>query len=185
MTDDEAPPPSEFLLYQTEDGRTRIQCRLEEETIWLTQLQLAELFQTTVANINMHLKAIYAEGELTEAATIKPYLIVRTEGTRQVSREVMHYSLPAILAVGYRVRSHRHDEAATAPHSAASSSTRSASRSAAALSRVSSGFSRSAASSDAFASRAACARVREPPAAARARVSRSAPFDASAVAIFG
>ncbi len=97
----------EFILYQTEDGGTRIQCRFENETIWLSQVQLAELFQTSVPNINLHLKAIYAEGELSEAATIKSYLIVRTEGARQVSREVLHYSLPAILAVGYRVRSHR------------------------------------------------------------------------------
>ncbi len=104
---DETPPNSSIILYQTEDGRTRIQCRLEHDTIWLTQAQIGELFQTTVANINLHLKAIYAEGELTEAATIKPYLIVRREGARQVSREVLHYSLPTILAVGYRVRSHR------------------------------------------------------------------------------
>ncbi|MEI7843976.1 MAG: virulence RhuM family protein [Gallionellaceae bacterium] len=97
----------DFILYQTEDGGTRIQCRFENETIWLSQVQLAELFQTSVPNINLHLKAIYAEGELSEAATIKSYLIVRAEGTRQVSREVLHYSLPAILAVGFRVRSHR------------------------------------------------------------------------------
>ena len=100
-------PQSEMILYQTEDGRTRIQCRFESDTLWLTQVQLAELFQTSVPNINLHLKAIYAEGELTEAATIKSYLIVRPEGPRQVSREVLHYSLPAILAVGFRVRSHR------------------------------------------------------------------------------
>jgi hypothetical protein len=104
---EETPPQSAIIFYQTEDGRTRIQCRFENETIWLTQAQIGELFQTTVANINLHLKAIYAEGELTESATIKPYLIVRREGTRQVSRDVLHYSLPAILAVGYRVRSHR------------------------------------------------------------------------------
>ncbi len=96
-----------FILYQTEDGRTRVQCRFEDETIWLTQIQIAELFQTTVPNINLHLKAIYAEGELAVAATIKSRLMVRTEGARQVTRPVLHYSLPAILAVGYRVRSHR------------------------------------------------------------------------------
>lgn len=101
------PPQSSIILYQTEDGRTRIQCRFEGETIWLTQVQIAELFQTSVPNINLHLKAIYAERELTEEATIQSYLIVRTEGARQVSRQVLHYSLPAILAVGYRVRSHR------------------------------------------------------------------------------
>jgi hypothetical protein len=104
---EKAPPQSEIVLYQTEDGRTRIQCRFDAETLWLTQVQIAELFQTTVPNINLHLKAIYAEGELMETATIKSYLIVRTEGARQVSRDVLHYSLPAILAVGYRVRSHR------------------------------------------------------------------------------
>ena len=104
---DEPLPKSEIFLYQTEDGRTRIQCRFENETLWLTQVQIAELFQTSVPNINLHLKAIYAEGELVEIATIKSYLIVRIEGARQVSREVLHYSLPAILSVGYRVRSHR------------------------------------------------------------------------------
>ncbi|MFM9962470.1 MAG: virulence RhuM family protein [Planctomycetaceae bacterium] len=100
-------PQSEMILYQTEDGRTRIQCRFESETIWLSQVMIAELFQTTVPNINQHLKAIYAEGELAEAATIKSYLIVRSEGVREVTREVLHYSLPAILAIGYRVRSLR------------------------------------------------------------------------------
>lgn len=108
MTDDEiAAPSSEFLLYQTEDGRTRVQCRLEEQTLWLTQVQMAELFQSSVPNINIHLKAIYAEGELTPEATIKSYLIVRSEGQRSVSRPVLHYNLSAVLAVGFRVRSHR------------------------------------------------------------------------------
>jgi len=104
---DEPLPQSELILYQTEDGRTRIQCRFENETIWLTQVQMAELFQTSVPNINLHLKAIYKENELADVATIKSYLIVRIEGTRRVSRPVLHYSLPAILAVGFRVRSHR------------------------------------------------------------------------------
>jgi hypothetical protein len=97
----------EVVLYRTEDGRTRIACRFEEGTIWLSQIELAELFQTTVANVNIHLRAIYAEGELDGGATIKSYLIVRSEGGRQVSRDVLHYSLPAILAIGYRVRSPR------------------------------------------------------------------------------
>ena len=100
------PEPS-ILLYQTEDGRTRVQCRFEDNTLWLTQIQLAELFQSTVPNINIHLKAIYSEHELSEGATIKPYLIVRSEGARKVTRTVLHYRLEAILAVGYRVRSHR------------------------------------------------------------------------------
>jgi hypothetical protein len=98
---------SSLILYQTEDGRTRIQCRFEDETLWLTQVQVAELFQTSVPNINLHLKAVYAEGELVREATIKSHLIVQSEGSRQVSRPVLHYSLPVILAVGFRVRSHR------------------------------------------------------------------------------
>ncbi len=98
---------SELILYQTEDGRTRIQCRFQDETLWLTQAQMAELFQTSVANINLHLKAIYEENELDREATIKSYLIVRQEGRRQVSRSVKHYNLAVILAVGFRVRSHR------------------------------------------------------------------------------
>ncbi|MDZ4755659.1 MAG: virulence RhuM family protein [Phycisphaerae bacterium] len=106
MPDDDL-PRSELILYQTEDGRTRLECRFENDTLWLTQAQLAELFQSSVANINIHLKAIYAEGELNEAATVKSHLIVRAEGARRVSRAVLHYSLPVILAVGYRVRSHR------------------------------------------------------------------------------
>jgi len=97
----------EILLYQTEDGRTRVECRFQDETIWLTQAAMAELFQTTTPNINIHLKNVYAEGELIEEATVKDYLIVRSEGARQVERWVKHYNLDAILAVGYRVRSQR------------------------------------------------------------------------------
>lgn len=100
-------PKGELILYQTEDGRTRIECRFEGETIWLTQALMAELFQTTLQNINLHLQNLYEERELDPEATIKSYLMVRTEGTRQVRRPVQHYSLDAILAVGFRVRSHR------------------------------------------------------------------------------
>jgi hypothetical protein len=100
-------PGGEFLLYQTEDGRTRIQCRFEAETIWLTQALIAELFQKDVRTINEHLVNIFDEGELSRAATIRKFRIVRTEGRREVSREVEHYRLEAILAVGYRVRSLR------------------------------------------------------------------------------
>ena len=106
----DGPPPSSLLLYQTEDGRTRLECRFAEDTLWLTQVQMAELFQTSVPNINIHLRAIYAEGELRPEATIKSYLIVRAEGARQVSRPIQHYSLPAILGVGFRVRSARGTE---------------------------------------------------------------------------
>lgn len=76
-------PKSEIILYQTEDGRTRIQCLFDHETLWLTQAQIAELFQTTPQNVTLHLKAIFAEGELAEAATCKDYLQVRREGGRR------------------------------------------------------------------------------------------------------
>jgi four helix bundle suffix protein len=100
-------PGGELILFQTEDGKTRVECRFAEGTVWLPQVLMAELFQSTVANVNIHLKNIYAEKELSEAATIKEYLIVRQEGSRQVSRRVFHYNLEAILPVGFRVQSPR------------------------------------------------------------------------------
>jgi len=81
----ESQPQSSLILYQTEDGRTRIQCRFENETVWLTQALMAELFQVTPQNVTLHLKAIYEEGELDEAATCKDYLQVRTEGGREAT----------------------------------------------------------------------------------------------------
>ena len=103
----EPSPASDLILYQTEDGKTRIQCRFEDESLWLTQAQIADLFQTTPQNITQHIKAIYEEGELSEDSTCKPLLQVRSEGGRQVKRTLTHYSLPIILAVGFRVRSQR------------------------------------------------------------------------------
>jgi hypothetical protein len=103
----EPAPHSEIILYQTEDGQTRIQCRFEDENVWMTQALMAELFQTTPQNITLHLRAIYAEGELKEAATCKQYLQVRSEGGRRIQRSLRHYNLEAVLAVGYRVRSPR------------------------------------------------------------------------------
>ncbi|HOI09432.1 MAG TPA: virulence RhuM family protein [Myxococcota bacterium] len=100
-------PRTEIVLYRTEDGRNRIQCRLQDESIWLTQALMAELFDKDVRTINEHLRNIFDEGELAREATIRNFRIVRTEGNREVSREVEHYSLPVILAVGYRVRSAR------------------------------------------------------------------------------
>lgn len=100
-------PSSDLILYQTEDGKTRIQCRFEDESIWLTQAQIAELFQTTPQSITQHIRSIYDENELDETATCKPYLQVRAEGSRQVKRQLNHYSLPVILATGFRVRSRR------------------------------------------------------------------------------
>ncbi len=106
MADDEE-PQSSIILYQTEDGRTRIECRFENETLWLTQALIAELFQKDVRTINEHLVNIFDEAELSREATIRKFRMVRLEGSRQVTRDLEHYSLPAILAVGYRVRSHR------------------------------------------------------------------------------
>lgn len=104
---DNAENKSQLIIYQTEDGQTKLEVRLEDETIWLTQAAMADLFQTTIANINIHIKSIYTEGELRPEATIKENLIVRKEGSRAVKRSVMFYCLPIILAVGYRVHSHR------------------------------------------------------------------------------
>lgn len=97
----------ELILYTTSDGQARINLRALDGTVWLTQLQLAELFGVTVANVNVHIKKILAEGELTEEATIKDYLIVAREAARDVERRVKHYRLDMVLAVGYRVRSLR------------------------------------------------------------------------------
>ncbi|MDX1997560.1 MAG: virulence RhuM family protein [Thermoanaerobaculia bacterium] len=98
---------SEFILYQTPDGRSRLQVRLAEGTVWLTQAQMAELYQVTRQNISHHLRQIFEDGELGRGATSKPYLTVQPEGTRSVQRELEHFNLEMILAVGYRVRSAR------------------------------------------------------------------------------
>ena len=99
------PAAGQFLVYQADDGRTKIEVRLENETVWLTQAHLAELFQTTQQNISLHLQNIYDEGELLRAATHKEYLSVRQEGSRQVKRPMDFYNLDAIISVGYRVKS--------------------------------------------------------------------------------
>lgn len=98
---------TEFVLYQTEDGLARVQVRLHEGAVWLTQRDLADLYQVKVPTLNEHLRNLYAEGELAPEATIRQYPTVRTEGNRSVSRLVDHYALPVVLAVGYRVRSPR------------------------------------------------------------------------------
>ena len=103
---DSPPAKSEFLVYQTEDGQTRIQVRLQNETVWLTQQMMADLFQTTQQNISLHIQNIYAEGELSSKATHKKYLSVRREGQRDVQRELDFYNLDMIISVGYRVKSH-------------------------------------------------------------------------------
>lgn len=96
---------SEIIFYQSEDGTIRLETRLENETLWLTQQQMAELFQTTQQNISLHIQNIYAEGELSDEATHKKSLWVRQEGNRQVQRELDSYNLDMVISVGYRVKS--------------------------------------------------------------------------------
>jgi hypothetical protein len=96
----------ELLVYETEDGRVKLEVRLQDETVWLTQQLIAELFQTTVPNISMHIRNIFEEGELTPEATIKKFLTVRREGSRNVQRNLDFFNLDMIISVGYRVKSH-------------------------------------------------------------------------------
>lgn len=98
---------NDLILYITEDGRSQIKLRAQEQTVWLTQLEIAELFDATKQNISLHLKNVFEDEELDPAATVKESLTVQIEGSREVQRPVTLYSLDAILAVGYRVRSPR------------------------------------------------------------------------------
>lgn len=97
----------EIVLYQTADGRTSIDVKLENETVWLTQAQMAVIFDCSSDNIGQHLKNIYKEKELAESSTTEIFSVVRTEGKRTISRRITHYNLDAILSVGYRVSSKR------------------------------------------------------------------------------
>jgi hypothetical protein len=99
--------PGEILLFQTEDGQTRIDVRLVGETVWLTAAQIADLFQRDKSVILKHIKNVFEEGELTQAATVANFAIVQKEGDREVTRDLEHYSLDVIISVGYRVKSHR------------------------------------------------------------------------------
>ena len=94
-------------MFASGDGKVRVECRFEQESLWLSQASIATLYQITPQAITQHIKAIYDEGELEQNATCKSYLQVQQEGTRQVSRNTLHYNLPMILAIGYRVRSAR------------------------------------------------------------------------------
>lgn len=96
-----------IIIYNTEDGQSNVRLYAKDGTVWMTQAQMAELFQCTRSNVNLHLQAIYREGELIEQATCKEFLQVRKEGLREVQRKISFYSLDAILAVGFRVRSPR------------------------------------------------------------------------------
>lgn len=98
-------PKGELLVYRTEDGKVNLEVRLENETVWLTQKMMAELFHTTKQNISLHIQAIYEEGELHSEATVKKYLTVQQEGKRQVNRSLDYYNLDMIISVGYRVKS--------------------------------------------------------------------------------
>ena len=96
---------SEILIYSAPDGAIKIDVRLENETVWLTQAEMAKLFQVTPQSITIHLKNIYEEGELSEEATCKDFLQVQIEGSRKVERQKKFYNLNAIISVGCRVKS--------------------------------------------------------------------------------
>lgn len=98
---------SDVILYQTEDGLTRVQLRVIDGSVWLSQLEIAELFATSKQNVSLHVKNILNERELAPEATVKESLTVQTEGTRRIQRKTQLYNLPMILAVGYRVKGHR------------------------------------------------------------------------------
>ncbi|MBL0711582.1 MAG: virulence RhuM family protein [Colwellia sp.] len=98
-------PQGEFVLFQRGDGQAQVECRFEADTLWLTQKMIADLYQKKVNTINEHLTSIYQYDELEQNSTIRKFRIVQQEGKRQVSRDIEHYNLEAILAVGYRVRS--------------------------------------------------------------------------------
>jgi hypothetical protein len=98
---------SDLILYTSEDGQTRLQLRADGKTIWLTQLEIADLFQTTKHNVSIHTKNIFKDGELALEATVKESLTVQMEGGREVNRRIQFYNLDLILAIGYRVRSPR------------------------------------------------------------------------------
>lgn len=100
-------PHGEFVLFTSTDGQTRVECRFESDTLWLSQAAMADLYQVSSQAITQHIKAVYSEGELEQNSTCKDYLQVQLEGGREVKRNIRHYSLSVILAVGYRVRSTR------------------------------------------------------------------------------
>ena len=94
-----------IIIYQDENNVTRVSVRFSDEDIWLTQGQIAELYETTQQNISQHIEGIYKDGELEKDSTNKKFLLVRMEGTRQVKRNIVHYNLDMIIALGYRVQS--------------------------------------------------------------------------------
>lgn len=99
------PQKGEIVIYQTDDGKAKIDVRFEDETVWLTQAQLVELYQSSKANISEHIKNIFDEGELDKNSTVRKFRTVQIEGTRQVERMVIHYNLDMIISLGYRIKS--------------------------------------------------------------------------------
>lgn len=100
------PQQSQFLIYKTEDGRIKIDVRFEDESVWLTQQMIADLFQTSKQNVSYHIKSVFEEGELSSETTVKKILTVQQEGARQVQRQLEYYNLDMIISVGYRIKSH-------------------------------------------------------------------------------
>ena len=95
----------EILIYQTDDGQTNIEVKIEDDTVWLTQQQMSELFQTSRTNVVEHIKHIYEERELDEISTCRNFRQVRKEGNREVTRQILHYNLDMIISLGYRIKS--------------------------------------------------------------------------------
>jgi len=104
LVSEENSSPSQLIIYQTQDGKTRLEVRMDRETVWLSQNQMADLFQTTKQNISLHVKNIFSEGELHEESVVKDFLTTASDGKNYQTR---HYNLDVIISVGYRVKSHR------------------------------------------------------------------------------
>jgi hypothetical protein len=107
MSTSDKTPGGEILVYEALDGSIRVDVRLEQDTVWLTQRQMSELFETSADNVGLHLKNVFSDAELEETATTEDFSVVQSEGGREVRRNLKHYNLDAIISVGYRVNSKR------------------------------------------------------------------------------
>lgn len=96
---------NQIIIYRSEDGKTRVEVKYTDETVWLSQQQMAELYQTSRSNVVEHIQHIYDEGELEQDSTCRKFRQVRQEGSRQISREIPFYNLDMIISLGYRIRS--------------------------------------------------------------------------------
>src|SRR5882762_7021641 len=99
--------PGEIILFQTEDGQTRVDVRLVDETVWLSAGQMSDLFQRDKSTISRHIQNVFDEGELKREATVALFATVQKEGEREITRDIEHFSLDVVISVGYRVKSHR------------------------------------------------------------------------------